>query len=138
MSEHSGFSTGGYVYGAEYEPNPRLKQFFGDDLGDQNVPCAVCNNKQRLSSIMIPGKTSCNAGWNMEYSGYLMSGLTNRSLLLITIVLIKMRKLYQVGPKTKMANFSTLSRLDVDRCNVPLIKTGGNWHALCVPNNQLI
>ena len=74
--EHSDSSTSwsGYVYGAEYEPSTRLNQFFGDDLGQHDVPCAVCNNKQRSSSIMIPGKTTCHTGWNIEYSGYLMSG----------------------------------------------------------------
>ena len=72
--EHSDRSSGGFVYGAEYEPDSRIKKFFGNNLGEHDVPCAVCNNKQRSSSIMIPGKTTCHAGWNMEYSGYLMSG----------------------------------------------------------------
>ena len=74
--EHSDGASpyGGLVYVAEYEPNSRLLQFFGKDLGQLNVPCSVCNKKQRSSTIMIPGKTRCHAGWNMEYSGYLMSG----------------------------------------------------------------
>ena len=70
-------NNGGFVYGAEYEPGPRMDQFFGKGMGQQDVPCVVCNIRRRTSTIMIPGKTSCHAGWNLEYSGYLMSGYYN-------------------------------------------------------------
>ena len=79
MHSNSVDRNSGLVFGAEYDPDPRIDQFFENDLGQQDVPCAVCNNRLRSSSIMIPGKTSCHAGWNMEYSGYLMSGYWNHN-----------------------------------------------------------
>ena len=74
--EHSDgvFPRSGFVYGAEYRADPRIYPLFGKYLSQEDVPCTVCNNKQHSSSIMIPGKTSCHAGWTLEYTGYLMSG----------------------------------------------------------------
>ena len=77
MHSDSLSNNGGFVFGAEYEPDPRMDQFFGKGMGQQDVPCVVCNIRRRTSTIMIPGKTSCHAGWNLEYSVYLMPGWYN-------------------------------------------------------------
>ena len=54
------------IYGAEYE---------GPLVGthDHSVPCSVCYSATRISSIMIPAKTSCPASWTREYYGYIVS-----------------------------------------------------------------
>jgi hypothetical protein len=41
---------------------------------EQDVQCAVCRSETRTTSVMIPGRSACYAGWSTEYSGYLMSG----------------------------------------------------------------
>ena len=70
------------VYGAEYEffhagkpgDNQRHKAFFnGRNLIDNNVPCSVCET-DRSKILMIPGQNYCNAGWTLEYKGYLSAG----------------------------------------------------------------
>ena len=38
---------------------------------DEDVPCAVC--MATSVSIMIPARSNCYPGWNMEYTGYLMA-----------------------------------------------------------------
>ena len=83
--EHSDGASpyGGLVYCAEYKPNSRHLQFFGKDLVQHDVPCSVCNKKERSSIIMIPGKTRCH-------------------------VLINTQKIYRVGKPTMMATFCTL------------------------------
>lgn len=47
---------------------------FGNNLYDKDVPCAVCRATHTTSIIMIPGKSRCLKGWNMEYKGLLASG----------------------------------------------------------------
>ena len=37
-------------------------------------PCAVCRNKNTTSTIMIPGRELCYAGWTKEYQGLLAGG----------------------------------------------------------------
>ena len=65
----------GLLYGTEYhDGQDRTDTLFGEDHYQQDVPCVLCNVKGRSSTIMIPGKTRCHAGWTFEYSGYLMSG----------------------------------------------------------------
>ena len=54
------------IYGGEYEFGPRSKEFFGEEIYHQDVPCAVCKTK-RPNVLMIPG-------WTMEYKGYLVGG----------------------------------------------------------------
>ena len=39
-------------------------------------PCAVCQIKDKSSTLMIPGRLTCPNGWRLEYSGYLMSTLS--------------------------------------------------------------
>ena len=72
--------TSGFVFGAEYDHSGgRTDQFFGKGHSDHDVPCTVCNVKSRSSSIMVPGKKTCPAGWSLEYWGYLMSGYYNHN-----------------------------------------------------------
>ena len=58
------------LHGAEYEsfsPTPL------GDLGEHNVPCAVCYASTRVAMLMIPAKTQCPSSWTLEYVGYLMT-----------------------------------------------------------------
>ncbi|KAL5017860.1 hypothetical protein ScPMuIL_003582 [Solemya velum] len=66
---------GGFLYGTEYNIQAlRSNLIFGDNLGDQNVPCSVCHSLFRRTVLMIPGRFECIKGWSMEYHGYLMTG----------------------------------------------------------------
>ncbi|XP_052085262.1 short-chain collagen C4-like [Mytilus californianus] len=67
----SGFGT---LYGMEYN-DPSL----GKNLKDEDVPCAVCRSKLVSSVIMVPGKTRCHHGWNLEYKGMLTTGYWNHN-----------------------------------------------------------
>ena len=68
-------SAVGYIYGTEYQDGQsRNDQLFGESHHDNDVPCAVCEVKKRLTVLMIPGKSKCTAGWTFEYSGFLMTG----------------------------------------------------------------
>jgi hypothetical protein len=58
----------GRIYGTEYDTD-----FWGNGVIHNDVPCAVCRSKFTSSSIMIPGKDACYAGWKIEYHGYLGS-----------------------------------------------------------------
>ncbi|VDI25902.1 Hypothetical predicted protein [Mytilus galloprovincialis] len=40
----------------------------------EDVPCALCRSVNTSSSIMIPGRESCDSGWKIEYNGILASG----------------------------------------------------------------
>ena len=56
------------VYGSEYET-------WGSELhnlGNHNVPCAVCY-AERNAMIMAPAKITCPSQWTREYNGYLMA-----------------------------------------------------------------
>ena len=70
----------GYIYGTEYEDSSsRSDQLFGQSHQNHDVPCVACEVKKRSSVLMIPGKSTCPAGWTFEYSGYLMSGYYNHN-----------------------------------------------------------
>nr|XP_022298580.1 short-chain collagen C4-like [Crassostrea virginica] len=59
-----------FMYGAEYDSDdfaPRAKN--GDDF-----PCSVCRSTVSSSVLMIPGKSSCYDGWNLQYHGDLVAG----------------------------------------------------------------
>lgn len=43
------------------------------------MPCALCRNNGSSSSVMIPGRRTCYAGWNMEYTGMLAAGSHSHS-----------------------------------------------------------
>ena len=64
----------GLLYDTEYQEEGRSDLPFGRSHYQHDVPCVVCNVRGRSSTIMVPGKTRCHAGWTFEYSGYLMSG----------------------------------------------------------------
>lgn len=59
----------GSIYGMEYKSN-----VFGKNILDKDTPCAVCRATNVTSVLMIPGKLSCNKGWNLEYKGILTTG----------------------------------------------------------------
>lgn len=46
---------------------------FYPDIANKDASCAVYITKNKASILMIPGRKSCPAGWNVEYWGYLMS-----------------------------------------------------------------
>ncbi|CAG2217820.1 unnamed protein product [Mytilus edulis] len=41
---------------------------------NEDVPCALCRSVNTSTSIMIPGRESCDSGWKLEYHGILASG----------------------------------------------------------------
>ena len=67
----SGFQSGSYMYGVEYEKG-RSSRFFANQ-DDHNAPCAVCEVQGRSAVLMIPAKRTCPAGWTKEYDGLLAS-----------------------------------------------------------------
>ena len=71
-------STAGTIYGVEYSYVFRNHIFSernnaGNPLADKPGPCAVCYVRGRSTILMIPARTQCPDGWNMEYTGYLVS-----------------------------------------------------------------
>ena len=48
-----------------------------NDLGNHNVPCAVCLASTRATMTMVPAKTQCPISWTREYYGYLMAEREN-------------------------------------------------------------
>ena len=49
-------SGGDYLYGTEIEISAEnSKMMFGENLHNQNVPCAVCQSVGRITSLRIPG-----------------------------------------------------------------------------------
>ena len=67
-----------YIYGTEYQDEEsRIDQLFGESHYEHDVPCVVCDVRKRSSTLLVPGKRSCRAGWTLEYSGYLMAGHHN-------------------------------------------------------------
>ena len=53
------------VSGAEYQFS------YGNVKVDDDVPCATCLDTKAVTSMMIPGKSSCPSGWRKQYSGHL-------------------------------------------------------------------
>lgn len=50
------------------------RNMFGSDVFMESVPCVACETMQRVSQIIIPGKTRCpSSDWNLDYQGYLMT-----------------------------------------------------------------
>ncbi|XP_052786203.1 uncharacterized protein LOC128221605 [Mya arenaria] len=70
-------ASGAKVYGGEYEfsdfHHNGGSKYFGQNLNDEDAPCAVCKSP-RSSSVMIPGRKECFPGWPKEYNGYLVAG----------------------------------------------------------------
>ncbi|XP_071134416.1 uncharacterized protein [Mytilus edulis] len=58
------------LVGTEYQDG----NFFGHGAEDEDVPCALCRSVNTSTSIMIPGRESCDSGWKIEYRGILASG----------------------------------------------------------------
>ena len=55
------------LYGAEYEIIPEASY-------NLDAVCAVCR-PPRATTLMIPATTSCQSGWTLEYTGYIMADL---------------------------------------------------------------
>ena len=71
------------MYGAEYQFGEQNYADGGADMFDENlyehdVPCALCHSN-RNAIVMIPGRNQCYEGWNLEYSGYLVSGRSTQA-----------------------------------------------------------
>lgn len=66
-------SNNAYMFGTEYQTN-----FFNSKSVDNDVPCSVCH-VQSGTTIMIPGKTTCNKDWKLEYAGNLAAGNAGHS-----------------------------------------------------------
>ena len=65
FSSHPNTSPSAYLYGGEYQT---------EDSHHQKDPlCAVCRSTYS-TTIMIPGTNVCTAGWQLQYSGFLMAG----------------------------------------------------------------
>ena len=62
-------SASSLIYGTEYEEST-----FGSGAVNEDVPCAVCRSTNTSSSLMIPGRKSCFAGWKKEYDGIIALG----------------------------------------------------------------
>jgi hypothetical protein len=54
-----------HVWGAEYQFS------YGNAKVNDDVPCAACLDTKAVTSMMIPGKSSCPSGWRKQYSGHL-------------------------------------------------------------------
>jgi len=64
------------VHGTEYETRNSLLS----TVYNHNAPCAVCYASNRTVVLMIPAKNRCPSSWTLEYSGYLMSAPSIRTL----------------------------------------------------------
>ncbi|XP_021341112.1 short-chain collagen C4-like [Mizuhopecten yessoensis] len=62
-----------YMYGTEYE-DPTL---FGVNDYSEDAPCAVCRTSEHSTSVMIPARTECYAGWEKAYYGSLSANDAN-------------------------------------------------------------
>ena len=57
-----------------YDIHFASKMFSGVDLNQHQVPCAVCETNQRVTTLSIPAMTRCpTSEWTLEYQGYLVS-----------------------------------------------------------------
>ncbi|XP_063446598.1 short-chain collagen C4-like [Mytilus trossulus] len=65
LSDKAG-SGDSFIFGTEFEGN-----LFASDSDDEDVPCALCRSSNTASSVMIPGRKTCYAGWKKEYNGKL-------------------------------------------------------------------
>jgi len=72
----------GWIYGVEYEFNAGYTNNApfsygnngGQNLQDNDAPCAVCINPSATAQIMVPGRQDCpSSSMTLEYSGYLVS-----------------------------------------------------------------
>ncbi|KAI8513823.1 hypothetical protein Bbelb_081470 [Branchiostoma belcheri] len=60
----------GYLYGSQYyttdfEPYNQLYK--------HDPPCAVCRVPSRSTTYTVPARNACPSGWNIEYTGYMMT-----------------------------------------------------------------
>ena len=49
---------------------------FGNEMYRAQLPCAVCEAKQRVSKFMFPAATKCpSSDWTLEYKGFLVADI---------------------------------------------------------------
>jgi len=65
LSNHVVPSSHAWLYGAEYETQ--------DSHQDKDPVCAVCR-AGLPTTVMVPATNTCESGWDLQYSGYLMTG----------------------------------------------------------------
>ncbi|XP_063438825.1 uncharacterized protein LOC134719796 [Mytilus trossulus] len=72
LKSHDAYAN---LYGAEYEVfDYNTPQGIRSGIGQHDVACAACLAKEKIASIMIPGRKTCYNGWTKEYEGILMAG----------------------------------------------------------------
>jgi len=76
----------GWIFGVEYEINAgyannapfSFANNSGNNLQDEDAPCAVCVNTKASMQLMIPGRQDCpSSDMHLEYKGYLVSAWWN-------------------------------------------------------------
>ena len=58
------------LHGSEYQIDAASPL---PNIGDHNVPCAVCGVTSRSKILLVPARNDCPSMWTLEYSGYLMT-----------------------------------------------------------------
>ncbi|CAG2246236.1 unnamed protein product [Mytilus edulis] len=67
-------SGSSYIFGTGFVGN-----LFATDSNDEDVPCTLYKGSNTASSVMIPGRKTCYAGWIEEYNGILASNAYNHA-----------------------------------------------------------
>ncbi|CAC5412290.1 unnamed protein product [Mytilus coruscus] len=118
------------MYAGEYQDN-----YFGNNLYQNDPPCAVCRATGKTSVIMIPGKTKCYGDWHQEYYGRLAAVRTHTKLRLNTYASITMHNIERVGVLIKTENYYMQLSLSVERYHAHLTMIMRRYHVLFVPDN---
>ncbi|CAG2217819.1 unnamed protein product [Mytilus edulis] len=118
--ELSNRTSPGYslLVGTEYEDG----NFFINGAQDEDVPCSLCRSRNTSSSIMIPGRQSCDHGWKTEYHGILASGSYTQNHQR-TSALTVIPNFFKLDKITKMVVYCMLPGLSVDLWPVLLMLT---------------
>ncbi|XP_066288938.1 short-chain collagen C4-like isoform X2 [Branchiostoma lanceolatum] len=65
-----GQTTRGLLYGSQYYTND-FEPY--NQLYKHDPPCAVCRVSARSTTYTVPARNVCPSGWNVEYTGYMMT-----------------------------------------------------------------
>ncbi|XP_035695717.1 uncharacterized protein LOC118429343 [Branchiostoma floridae] len=63
-------STRGLLYGSQYYTND-FEPY--NQLYKHDPPCTVCRVPSRSTTYTVPARNVCPSGWNIEYTGYMMT-----------------------------------------------------------------
>eukprot|EP00049_Salpingoeca_infusionum_P023736 m.13631 g.13631 ORF g.13631 m.13631 type:complete len:4451 (+) comp5977_c0_seq1:73-13425(+) len=70
---NAGGSNGAQVYRGEYQTSDSGAAIF-QKLQNHDVPCAICQlPRSRTHKLTVPGKLACPGGFQVEYTGVMMS-----------------------------------------------------------------